>query len=213
MRRQFVDGQGDQAFFGGVALERRAAHHRAVGIHQFAQHAGRAQARQGRQVHRAFGVAAPRQHTAWLRAQREYVSGADHVAAARARRDGGTDGGDAIDRRHAGGHAFACLDGHRKGRRVPAAVTVDHGRQLQAVEGFARQAQAHDAAAVADQLRHDGHGQLVGRDDQVGFVLAIEIVHQDDGAADAQVLQGALQARGERLGEQGENRGGNDVGH
>ncbi|KAG0752663.1 hypothetical protein G6F22_021777 [Rhizopus arrhizus] len=70
---------------------------------------------------------------------------------------------------------------------------------FQAVEGFAGQAQADDAAAVADQLGHDGHGQLVGGDDQVGLVFAVEVVHEDDGAAQAQMMQGALQTSGEGL--------------
>jgi hypothetical protein len=37
---------------------------------------------------------------------------------------------------------------------------------------------------LAIPWRHQGHGfvrQLVGGDDQVGFVLAVEVVEQDDG--------------------------------
>ena len=77
---------------------------------------------------------------------------------------------------------------------MAAFVLLHHGRQAQAVQRLAGQAQADDAAAVADKLRHDGHGELVGGDDQVGLVLAVEVVHQDDGTAQAQVMQGALQA-------------------
>ena len=41
---QLGDGQRHQAVLGGVALQRGAAHHGAVGVHQLAQHAGRTQA-------------------------------------------------------------------------------------------------------------------------------------------------------------------------
>jgi hypothetical protein len=68
-----------------------------------------------------------------------------------------------------------------EGRAVAAAVFARHRRQLQAADLVGRQAQADDAAAFADHQGHGFIGELVGGDDQVRFVLAVEVVEQDDG--------------------------------
>ncbi len=64
----------------GEALELGHARHRAVIVHDFADHAGRLHARHAREIDRRFGVAAARKHAAVDRAQRLQPSGADQIA-------------------------------------------------------------------------------------------------------------------------------------
>jgi len=63
----------------GEFLELRPPRHRAVGIHDLAQHAGRPQRREPAQVDCRLGVAGARQHAAALRAQRKDVPGPREV--------------------------------------------------------------------------------------------------------------------------------------
>ena len=56
----------------------------------------------------------------------------------------------------------------------------DHQRQLQLVEPRTLERQADDAARVADHERHLLRRHLLGRDDEVAFVLAILVVDDDD---------------------------------
>lgn len=144
-------------------------------------------------------MAAPFQNTAGPGAQRKHMPRADDIRGLGSRRNGGADGGDTVGRRHAGGHAFAGFDRYREGRAVAALVVGNHGRQAQVVQRFIGQAQAHDSAAVANQLGHDGHGEFVGGYDEIGLVLAVVVVHQDDGPPETQVLQCARQAHFEGL--------------
>ncbi|KAK0358268.1 hypothetical protein LTR94_036104, partial [Friedmanniomyces endolithicus] len=51
-------------------------------------------------------------------------------------------------------------------------------------------AQADDAAAFTDHQRHGFYAQFFGGDDQVGLVLAVEVVEQDDRNAGAHGGQG-----------------------
>ena len=60
-------------------LMRSATGHRAVVVHDLADHAGRGEARQTRQVDRGFGVAGAHQHAAVARHQREDVAGRHDV--------------------------------------------------------------------------------------------------------------------------------------
>ena len=55
--------------------ERRHARHGAVVVHDFADHAGRRQARDAREIDRGLGLAGAHQHAAVARAQREDVAG------------------------------------------------------------------------------------------------------------------------------------------
>ena len=65
-----------------VALEVGHARHRAVVVHDLADHAGRVEAGEPREVHRRLGLAGALEHAAGLRLQREDVTRLDEVAAA-----------------------------------------------------------------------------------------------------------------------------------
>ena len=79
------DAADSQPVLAGKLLELRSARHRAVRIHDLAQHPGRLQRRQSAQVDGGFRVARARQHAAGLRAQREDVTGPGKVLFDRSR--------------------------------------------------------------------------------------------------------------------------------
>ncbi|CAM2151826.1 hypothetical protein PT2222_270025 [Paraburkholderia tropica] len=202
--RQLGDRQHRQIVQLREVVDLLAARHRAVRIHQFAQHAGGLQTGERRQVDGAFGMAAAREHAARLRAQREHVAGAHDVGGLRAGRDGRADRRHAVGGRHARAHALARLDRDGEGRAVAALVARDHRRQFERAHFLVGEAQADDAAAFADEQRHRFVGQILGGADEIGFVLAVVIVLKDDGTAFAHGLQRGGDARGHRLGvEQG----------
>jgi hypothetical protein len=62
---------------------------------------------------------------------------------------------------------------------------------MEGANGLVWQAQAHDAAALADHQRHTFDVKFFRRVNQVGFVLAIVVVEQGDRAAFSQRLQGS----------------------
>ena len=70
----------------------RAARHRAVGVEDFHQHAGRLQAREQGQVARRLGVAGASEHATRLRHQREDVAGLRKVLGRGIRTHRGADG-------------------------------------------------------------------------------------------------------------------------
>ena len=101
-----------------VALEVGHARHRAVVVHDLADHAGRVQAGQPREVDRRLGLAGALEHAAGLGLEREDVAGLDEVARRRLRVDRDLDRARAVGGRDAGGDAVARLDrdGERRSR-------------------------------------------------------------------------------------------------
>ena len=138
---------------------------------------------EAREVAAGFGVSGARQHAAGLRHQRKDVARLAQVLGARVRRDGRADRVRAVVRRDAGRDAFRRLDRHREIRALVEIGLAHHQRQAQLAAALARQRQADQAAAVA---RHEVDvlgAHLGGGHDQVAFVLAILVVHDDDHAA------------------------------
>ena len=82
---QFRDGQQLQPVRAAEFRELRQARHRAVVIHDFADHARGSESGDARQIHRRFGLSGAHQHAAVSRAQRENVSRAREIGRARGR--------------------------------------------------------------------------------------------------------------------------------
>ena len=95
---------------GAVALEVVDARHRAVVVHDLADHAGRVQAGQPREVDGGLGLARALQHAAGLGLQREDVAGLDEVARRRLGVDRDLDRARAVGGADAGRDAVAGLD-------------------------------------------------------------------------------------------------------
>jgi hypothetical protein len=102
-------------------------------------------------------------------------------------RHGSLYGACAISGRYAGRHALGSLDRDRESRALLVTVARCHGGQLQAFAGLACQSQA-DQPPTEPGHEVDGAGiHMVCRQDQVTFVLAVFLVHQDHHAPGAQV--------------------------
>ncbi len=176
-------GKGDQV---------RQPRHGAVVVHDLADHPGRLQAGEPRDVHRRLGVAGADQHPALLGHQGEDVPGRDQVVRALGRIDGDRHGARAVVGRDAGGDPFLRLDRHGEGGAVQGLVVGGHGRQPQLARPFGGDGQADQAARV---LGHEvdlvGGGEL-GGDDHIPLVLAILGVDQDEGPPLLGVLDDVL---------------------
>ena len=140
-------------------------------------------------------MAAPFQHAAGTGPQREHMAGMAQVLGTRALGHGGLDGGHPVGGGNAGGHALGGLDGDGESGLLGIGVVGHHGRQAQAGGALVGKAQAHDAAAMADEAGHLRIGQAVGGIDEIAFVLAILVVHHQDAPARTHGCQGAFHTR------------------
>ena len=86
--------------------------HRAVVLHDLADHRRRRESREARQVAAGLGVPGAHQHAARLRHQREDVAGLHDVGGLRVRRDRRAHGARAVGGGDAGGDALGGLDRH-----------------------------------------------------------------------------------------------------
>ncbi|MNT34167.1 hypothetical protein D3C72_1701280 [compost metagenome] len=175
------------------------AGHRAVVVHHFADHRGGRAAGHGGEVAAGFGVAGAHEHAAVHRLQREDVAGLHQVGGHGVACHGGLHGAGAVGGRDAGGHAFGRLDGDGEGGGMLGAVALDHRRQLQPLAHLAREREADQAARVAGHEVDGFGGDVVGGDDDVAFVLAVFLVHEDDHAASGQLGHDVFD-RGDRCG-------------
>ena len=107
--------------------------HRAVVVHDLADHAGCVQAGEAREVDCGLGLADALEDATGLRAQREHVTGLHEVVRGRVRCDRDLDGPAAVCDRDAGRHPFACLDRHGEGGAERRLVVVGHRAQAELV--------------------------------------------------------------------------------
>ena len=180
-----------------VALEVWNAGHRAVIVHDFADHPGGVQSGQSRQVDGRLGLAGALEHAARLGLQREDVARLDKIARRRARIDRDLYRARPICRRDARGDAVAGLDRDRERGLERRLVLGRHQVQAQRVAALGRQRQADQPAPLlGHEVDRLGRGEL-RREREVALVLAVLVVAHDDHAAGADVLQRRLD-RGER---------------
>ena len=171
----------------GVAAQAVEPLHRSVVGHDFADHAGRIEARQPREIDRGLGLARAHEHAAFARAQRKRVSRPQEVGRARFGIEQPFDRGGAIVRRDAGRRHAARFD--RDGERglVDGRVVAHHLRDVQFVEPRARHRHADQSAGVlAHEVDRLGRDHL-GRHDEIALVLAVLVVEHDDHLAGANV--------------------------
>ena len=133
-------------------------------------------------------MAGTRQHATGLRHQREDMAGADDVIGGCIRCCGSLDGARAISSGDTGADADCGLDRDSKLGTKAGAVTLHHQRQLQALAALQAHRHADQATAVTrhevDVLSLTG---LTGHD-QIAFVLAVFVIHQDDHLAGANIF-------------------------
>ncbi len=185
---QIGDGADLDVVFGGKRFQFSATRHGAVIIHHFADHAGRLETGHARQIARSFRMACAGQGAAGLGHQGEDMAGADNVVGLGVLGGSGLHGTRAVGSGNAGGHAFSGFDGNSELGAETRTVARRHQRQFQ---GFATLAGHRHADEATGITRHEvdvlGLDALGGHD-QIAFVLAIFVIHEDDHLALADVF-------------------------
>ena len=168
--------------------------HRAVGIEDLADHPGRIEPGEPRQIHTGLGLAHPLEHAAGPGPERKDVARTAQIGRDRGGIDGHVNGGGAIGGRDAGGDAEPPLgidaDGERGGQLL--GVPLGHLRQAELVAALTGERQTDQPPPVqGHEIDHLGRGQLRGTD-EIALVLAILVVGHDDDLAVSQVVDGLL---------------------
>jgi len=163
----------------GQPRELGSPRHPAVGREDLAEHARGLHPGEPRQVERGLGVPRPAQDAASRRAERENVPGPRQLLGTRARRRQRADRRGPVVRRGTGRRALEEVDGHREGRGEARRVQRGHEREAQLFETLRRHRDAEEAARVARHEVHVGGRAALRRHDEVPFVLAVLVVHDD----------------------------------
>ena len=130
------------------------------------------------------------------------VAGLDEVFRARIFGGGGEDGTGAVGGTDAGGDAFGGFYRDGEGGVVGRVVAPRLWPEFELVVALLGDGEADEAASV---FRHevDGFGgDVFGGDDQVAFVFAVFVIHEDDHFAGADVVddfRGGVQGHGFRI--------------
>ena len=191
---QFRDRDALQLVLLGKGGELRAAHHRAVVVHQFGKHADRRQAGEPAQVDAGFGVTGAHQHAAFLRHQRKDVAGPHEIRSAAIAVGERAHGIGALFRGNAGGQTVADVDRDGECRAERRVVERHHRVEMQPPRLLGRQRRADDARRIADDERHLLRRAQARRDEQVAFVLAVVVVGNNEDFAARKGGDGSLDA-------------------
>ena len=140
VRDQVLDGDQLEAVLVRELAQARQPHHRAVVVHDLADHAARIEPGEPREVDRGFGLSGAHEHAAFARAQRKGVARAQEVGRRRVGIEQREDRVGAIVRRDPGRDAAARFDRDRERGPQRRGVVGDHVRDLQLVEPRSRAA-------------------------------------------------------------------------
>ena len=167
------------------------ASHLAVVAHDFADNAGRLKAGQASEVDGGFSLPGANQNAAPPGTQREDVARANEIGSGRFGVDGSTDGVSAVGGGNAGSNAFAGFNGLREGGAEARRILLRHRKEPQVIGSFFSQRKADKPAPVAGH-EVDGFGSdVLRRERQVAFVLAVFVVDNHHHAAGADFRNGA----------------------
>jgi len=189
---QIGDGDHHQPVLVGHLDEVGDAGHGAVVVHDLADHPGRLQPGEGGEVDGRLGLSGALEHAPLAGAQREDVPRAEQVLRPGRRIDRGEDGGGAVGGGDAGRHLAAGLDRDREGGAEGGGVVLHHQRQVEVAAALLAERQADQPAAVLGHEVDRRRGDLLGRDGEVPFVLAVLVVDDDDDLAAAKACDRLL---------------------
>ena len=93
-----------------------------------------------------------------------------------------------ILRRNSGSHTLGCFDGQGEIGRVQGRITLDHQRQRQLLTATTRQSQTDQPTTMAGHEIDIFGTRVTGGHHQITFILTVLVIHQDDHAAGANIL-------------------------
>jgi len=134
-----------------------------------------------------------------LRLEREHVTGSRQVARPRSRVDEDPHGVGPVVSRDPRRDPGRRVDRHGERRAERRGVLRHHRPQFERTKTLPGGRQAHQAAALLAEKVDCVRRHLLCRDHEVSLVLAVFVVHDDDGLAAAQRLQGVLNRIERRL--------------
>ena len=182
-RRRQRDQVSDRADLHAVQLRERhqlgQARHRAVVVHDLADHRCGIEARQPRDIDACFGMPGAHEHAAFPGDERKDVAGRDDVVSILGGIDRHGDRVGAVMRGDAGGDAFLRLDRNGEGRLHALAVFARHHVEFERARAITRHGEADQAAAMLGHEVHLRGRRKLRRDDEVAFVLAVFGVDED----------------------------------
>jgi hypothetical protein len=175
-----LDGDDGHRVFFGETDQVGHARHGAVFLHDLADHPGRLQAGDARQIDRGLGLAGGPHHPPRPGAPRKDVPGPRQVVRLGERVDEALDGLGAVEGRNAGGGVFLGVDRYGERRLEMGGVVAHHQRQAELVAALFGERGADQAARLLGHEVDRLGSHLLGGDHQVALVLAVLVVDDDD---------------------------------
>ena len=167
------------------------AGHLAIVAHNFADNAGRLKAGQAGEVHGGFRLPGANQNASLPGTQREDVARANEIGSCGFGVDGRTDGVSAVGGGNAGSNAFAGFNGLREGGAEAGRILLRHRKEPQIICSFFSQRKADKSSPIAGHEVDSFGSDVLRRERQVAFVLAVFVVNNHHHAAGADFRNGA----------------------
>mmetsp|Transcript_24716 Transcript_24716/g.43959 ORF Transcript_24716/g.43959 Transcript_24716/m.43959 type:complete len:278 (+) Transcript_24716:113-946(+) len=167
-----VDRHHSESKLSAEGTEFRRPRHCSVSVDYLTQHSRRVQSGHSRKIYSCLRMSRSRQYTAFLRPQREDVSGSSKILRLRFALCQRHDSFGTIARRNASCSSMLVVDGDRERSLVAFGVVVHHLRQFELIAARRLDTDTDDAAGV---IHHECHGFRCGFlrcDDEVSFVFA-----------------------------------------
>src|SRR5215470_1426619 len=164
-------------------------------VEHLADHSGGSAPGEAGQVDGGLRMPRPAQDAAGHGAEGKDVARTGEVVRAREGIDEGADGHGAVVGRDSRGDAAPGVHTYREGGAEGCGVVVDHHGDLQLVQAIGEHGHAHEAAALHDHEVYGFWGGFVGGHEEVPFVLAILVVHDDEDPPCADLLHRLLDLR------------------
>lgn len=186
---QVRDGANLDAMFFSKFFQLRALGHSAVFIHDLDNDSGGFVTGHTRKIATGFRMTGAGQDTAWLRDNREDMTGLDNIVGCGVFGCGGVNRFRPVGSRDTCRNSFGGFDGYGEIGFVGGAVLVGHQWQLQSFCPVFCDGQADQAAGVTRKKRNMFGRDYIGGDNKVAFVFAILVIHDQDHIAQTEFVE------------------------
>ena len=173
----------------GKDFELGPPRHRAVGVHDLNDDGSRRQPRHARQVYACFGVARAFEDPARFGNEREYMARLLDVPWRGVGRHGLQDGVRALCRADPRPDLLGGIDRYGEIGLMLRAVIPHHQRYIQLSRALRHDRHANQTAGLRGKKIDDLWRDFFRCDDQVTLVFSIFVIHQDDHAARADIVE------------------------